>query len=410
MEWTPIILKVAVGHAFKVAAGKLSTLSDPLDRALTRELEDWRLKLPKELYIQDASSLLDLSGDETSEQTQSTRLANELELFELPTVEQWHQALLDQWRRRKADLGRDGAAIFQCKTDEVREPLFELAKRLDAVCRQDEKLFRNTVLTLLQSQSASALRDEGRLDHRRPPPKWTPQAITAVTNSGKLPRLAEQPRGAKSFSIQVWSQPDILREHAPKKPAKSVFALSSWAEPSDEYFWEKSWTTVIMPAVIEITRSGPPTHLKAAALIATMPDVGFSKNALDFGFADMGTISLTHAWRHDYPRPEQARLPSVGSGDLVTFDETHIVAAPSNSWMWRRIAATGAPEARDLILTQDDQQLQAQIDSALSAIKAYFAIRDEDDEWALFAWNDAAKRFEQHPNVFAEPNPDFQES
>lgn len=120
-------------------------------RCLDSDLEGttvaWIARLGDDKRLSPAALFPTIIEDEGLDQRPALRaLRQELVAHRIPTVVQWHSALIEQWIWVKDNLGSDVQSFFQIAEDEARADLRDLALSIVKVCGQDQALFRGTVL------------------------------------------------------------------------------------------------------------------------------------------------------------------------------------------------------------------------------------------------------------------------
>lgn len=132
-------------------------------KTLSTELVDaiaaWAVRLPAEAQLHPAALFPQpIEHEELDARPALAALQRQLQQQRVPTVVQWHQALIEHWLRVRGHAGQNAQAFFNLREDDARPLLYDLARALVHVCERDETFFRSAVVEHLE-----ALREESRL-------------------------------------------------------------------------------------------------------------------------------------------------------------------------------------------------------------------------------------------------------
>lgn len=123
-----------------------------LNTDLAKALSTWASQLPDEAQLHPAALFpQQVDHEELVLRPALAALQNQLQHRRIPTLVQWHQALIEHWLRVRAHAGADAQAFFRLSEDDVRPRLFDLARALVQVCENDEGSFRSAAMEHLEA-------------------------------------------------------------------------------------------------------------------------------------------------------------------------------------------------------------------------------------------------------------------
>lgn len=124
--------------------------SPDLQGNLIREASAWSGSLPESLWLDVATLFAPCSESDALPTESRDRLHASLRDERIPSLADWHQALMDQWRMIRARHPAEHAQPFFAATEDVVLPhLSELATRLRRVCQHDEDTFKGNTSQIL---------------------------------------------------------------------------------------------------------------------------------------------------------------------------------------------------------------------------------------------------------------------
>lgn len=136
----------------------------PLDDAIERALSAWAEALPDELALHSPAALFPFEAEAYTPAPAVAKLRGRLEALEMPSRDEWIAAIRAQWIDVGGRWGDDAHAFFRADIAQAGPHLDTLAARLDAVCRQDDALFKSRVLQILETQEELVETVEAHLD------------------------------------------------------------------------------------------------------------------------------------------------------------------------------------------------------------------------------------------------------
>lgn len=157
-----LLVSWALGYALSksadAAGNQLQQLlkDDPLIGELRQEAKEWADHLPDDLGEDlDARSVLgqmfqaEQAPDEYGDAQQ--RLSATLRQPEVPSTDEWFDALIERWDEVRHSLSVAEAHPFFTEDKELaEEQLHDLAERLHRVCQQSDEHFRNTITSAIK--------------------------------------------------------------------------------------------------------------------------------------------------------------------------------------------------------------------------------------------------------------------
>lgn len=111
---------------------------------LDATVRDWASSLPSERWAHPAAIF---SENDPEPGLAGMALFQQLLDSKLPTVQQWHAALLERWQTISTAPG-EHQPFFALSQSEAADHLSRLSERLVTVCRSDEKMYRESMLGL----------------------------------------------------------------------------------------------------------------------------------------------------------------------------------------------------------------------------------------------------------------------
>jgi hypothetical protein len=139
-------LSAAVAKVGKRLGSK--TLASDLGDAIS----SWASQLPADAQLHPGALFPQVvEHEELATRPQLQALQAQLQQQRVPTLVQWHQALIEQWLRIRNHAGGDAQAFFRLREEDARAKLFELARALVRVCENDETFFRSAVVEHLEA-------------------------------------------------------------------------------------------------------------------------------------------------------------------------------------------------------------------------------------------------------------------
>jgi hypothetical protein len=113
---------------------------------LSNSIESWTNALPAERYV-DARAIF--ASSDVDPGPARRLLFERLIDSNLPTEQEWHLALVERWRTIvRGTSAADLQPFFRLTESEASSELLKLATRLTAVCRGDERMYRNATVGL----------------------------------------------------------------------------------------------------------------------------------------------------------------------------------------------------------------------------------------------------------------------
>ncbi len=161
------------GLSASAAAVKKQLWSKTLSSELGNALEAWAARLsPEASLVPSALFPRVVDHEEMADRPALMELQQQLLAQRIPTVVQWHQALIEHWLRVRAAAGREAQPFFLLAEDAARPLLHDLARAMVSVCEREEAFFRPAVIDHLEALRADvpllpeALQHSGAVDVR----------------------------------------------------------------------------------------------------------------------------------------------------------------------------------------------------------------------------------------------------
>lgn len=118
-----------------------------LNGELNKAISTWASQLPAEAQLHPPSLIPQaVDHEELAMRSALRALQEQLHQRRMPTLVQWHQALIEHWLRIRCHAGADAQPFFRLSEEAARPRLFELAGALVRVCENEETFFRSTVM------------------------------------------------------------------------------------------------------------------------------------------------------------------------------------------------------------------------------------------------------------------------
>lgn len=199
----------AIGFGLSKSAGAAASwvLKDTLPKKLNAVAHEWASALPGDRWVEPQALVSDAVADhELSDRPKLGKLRSGLRERTIPGENTWEEALVEQWALTRSRLGHNAQPFFLLSEADARLHLSELSRALFKACRDDEPLFRGTVLGLLDEILASGL---------RPSSVGLPSPIEGPFEGRSLARLIEAETGshihavlmfAKSKRLWIWGR------------------------------------------------------------------------------------------------------------------------------------------------------------------------------------------------------------
>jgi len=146
LEWI-----LGYGAAKALDAVLSATWGPTLNRTLLQEISQWREALPSELSLGSETALFPVHKPDEAlpDQPSLLELRSKIGSSEMPSVELWHRALMEQWRSVRK-LEGELQPFFECDEETASSQLQFLAARLQKTCEQQPELFQPETLALLR--------------------------------------------------------------------------------------------------------------------------------------------------------------------------------------------------------------------------------------------------------------------
>ncbi len=121
---------------------------------LRKTITVWANDLPHDASLAHSDALFPQARyfDDTSSIPALSFLRDKLHRTTIPECEDWHNALMEQWKRVKGNIDSP-QPFFSISEDEASELIFQLSGNLVTTCSGQSEYFNNTVVTLLRDLS-----------------------------------------------------------------------------------------------------------------------------------------------------------------------------------------------------------------------------------------------------------------
>lgn len=185
----------AIGFGLSKAAGRAITLAT--EESLASKLNDvartWACALPPEHWL-DPSALIaePLNDQELTNRPQLEVLRTQLREKTIPDADVWKNALVEEWASKRIRLRENAQPFFLLPENEATAHLTKLAISLHSTCKNEEPLFRGTVLSLLDQIIASGL---------NPGTVGLPQPIARDGDPREIAKRVEAETGAHIHAV-----------------------------------------------------------------------------------------------------------------------------------------------------------------------------------------------------------------
>lgn len=179
----------AAGFTLSRSANWLLDREKSIDELLNDAVTAWSQTLPGEAWLDPHSLFGRIASDnDLAGHPKLAELRERLRSREIPRAPLWKDALIEQWRYRKRQLGDQGQPFFHLPEDAASAHLQDLAARLERACESDTPLFRGTMLRLV-----------GQLSERTAQPFVLPSPLhpSDVTNFALVADAIENETGAR---------------------------------------------------------------------------------------------------------------------------------------------------------------------------------------------------------------------
>lgn len=148
----------AIGFALTKSVGWVggAIAKESLESKLEKLVQSWASKLPSELSVEPAALLSAQYADaDLATRPALTVLRQKLRRKVVPSAGEWKAGFVEEWAKKKANLGYNAQPFFLAAHAVVDPFLTQLADDVYARCREDEVLFKGTVLSYLEEVVAA---------------------------------------------------------------------------------------------------------------------------------------------------------------------------------------------------------------------------------------------------------------
>jgi hypothetical protein len=129
--------------------------SNKLSARIERATKEWASELPEGCGVVPEALQHTLSTQSSGDEQAREQLARLLESYTIPSVEEWHAALLERWNEVRAQIPRSELQpLFKLEPEEASSHLNVLAERLKKVCDREPDLLSQRASAKLCTFSA----------------------------------------------------------------------------------------------------------------------------------------------------------------------------------------------------------------------------------------------------------------
>jgi hypothetical protein len=128
-------------------------VSEDLPAKLRREVKEWTEELPAEVWVHPEALFPRIEDQEQDIGPALRQLRETLRVEQIPTEQQWNDAILEHRNVIVAAERQDDLQpFFRAEVDDIRDQVHSLAQRIHRICQQNEALFRTGVIAPFPTQ------------------------------------------------------------------------------------------------------------------------------------------------------------------------------------------------------------------------------------------------------------------